>query len=180
MRSRITTVLLALVAVALVGAALAWAQSDEVYHACVNNSSGRIFMVSGPEDCKTNETHVNWNQIGPEGPQGVQGPAGPQGPAGGVVGYYRVANTCTWSNMQCGPCETPLCDAGDKIVGGGYELTSGMATAVGGGVYVLGSARPSETSFEKWKLYICNHSGLVDNPGEVAFTVRGICADMTP
>jgi hypothetical protein len=71
MRSRITTVLLALVAVVLVGAALASAQGDEVlYHACVKNS-GSVYMVSGPDDCSSNEAYAYWNQTGPQGEQGL-------------------------------------------------------------------------------------------------------------
>ena len=194
MQRRIASVLVALVVVALIGAALASAEG-ETYHACVNNSSGTIFMVSEPEECKINETHVSWNQIGPvgpEGPEGPVGPVGPEGPAGpvgpegpegppGVVDYYRVENTCTWTDGMCAPCETPLCDPGDKIVGGGFALVNGMGTMNNGGVFVLMSARPPELSFEKWKLYVCNRSSSVGGvSGDVTFEVSGICADMTP
>lgn len=62
-----------------------------VYYACVNDSSGEIKIVQEGDQCKKNETLIQWNQIGlqgPVGPQGEQGPVGPQGPQGeqGPVG----------------------------------------------------------------------------------------------
>jgi hypothetical protein len=72
-----------LVLVLAVAATWVWAQDGEtVYHACVNNNSGTIFMVSGPDDCGNNETYITWNQRGPLGPQGEPGPQGLTGPAG--------------------------------------------------------------------------------------------------
>jgi hypothetical protein len=66
-------------------------------HACRQNSTGSVRIVDGASDCKSNETHVTWNEqgvpgadgadgeqgpIGPTGPQGPMGPDGPTGPAG--------------------------------------------------------------------------------------------------
>jgi len=70
--------------------------SSGVIHACYA-TKGDARIVAGAGDCKSNETHVSWNQrgptgdVGPEGPAGVagaMGPAGPAGPAGpgGVAG----------------------------------------------------------------------------------------------
>jgi len=75
--------MIAVIVLALVigGVTLASAQGT-VYHACVNNSSGTIFMRSGPDECKSNETYVYWGQIGPQGPTGPEGPQGDVGPAG--------------------------------------------------------------------------------------------------
>ena len=75
-----------LLALVIAGAATwAWAQDgDQIYHACVNNSSGNIFMVAGPEDCKNNQTYISWNKVGPIGPIGPTGPVGPQGPQGEI------------------------------------------------------------------------------------------------
>jgi hypothetical protein len=73
------------VVVAILGANLASAQSGEVYHACVNYSSGTIKMIAGDEECNTNWTKIDWNQIGPQGragPQGMKGDTGDVGPAG--------------------------------------------------------------------------------------------------
>ena len=108
MRSRITTVLVALVAVALVGAALASAQGD-VYHACVNDSSGAIFMVSGPDDCKNNETYIDWNRIGPQGPPGL-------------ANLYLVSSTSVILPNYTASA-TAWCDSGDQLVSGGYTAS---------------------------------------------------------
>ena len=50
--------------------------------ACANNTNGNLRLVSSASDCRTSETAVSWNIVGPTGPQGPQGPIGPQGPAG--------------------------------------------------------------------------------------------------
>lgn len=82
-RKKLTGRGLALILVVALAATWAWAQDGgPVHHACVNNSSGTIFMVSGPEDCGNNESYVMWNQEGPAGPQGPQGEPGPAGPPG--------------------------------------------------------------------------------------------------
>ena len=83
-----------LVLVLAVAATWAWAHNGgTTYHACVKNS-GAMFLVTGPDDCKNNETYITWNQVGPAGPagpagadgvpgpRGETGPTGPQGPAG--------------------------------------------------------------------------------------------------
>jgi hypothetical protein len=73
----------ALVLVLAVAATLAWAQDGEtMFYACVNNSSGTIFMVASDQACKTNETRIVWNQEGPMGPAGPPGPHGEAGPPG--------------------------------------------------------------------------------------------------
>src|SRR5882672_2354073 len=95
-------------ALALVGGSavtFAAAASTGVIHACVNNSSGTIHVVSAADTCSTNEVALAWNQQGPKGdagPQGLKGdtgaqglkgdtgPQGPTGPAGVVaVAFYR-------------------------------------------------------------------------------------------
>jgi hypothetical protein len=152
---------------------------DVVYHACVNNSSGSIFIVESETDCTNNETYISWNHTGPQGLQGIQGDPGPQGPKGdtgaqgapGVVNYYRVWNQCGWGNSTCGPCQTPLCASGDKIIGGGYGYQAGGMVA--DGVFI--TYNYPDPAYQRWSLYICNYSGAYK-----AYTVHGICADMTP
>lgn len=65
-----------------VGITVAWAQSDETYFACVNNSSGTIQMVGPTDTCNNNEVLIAWNQIGPPGPKGEKGDPGPTGAIG--------------------------------------------------------------------------------------------------
>jgi hypothetical protein len=83
------------------------------YHACVNNSTGDIIIVTADKACKSGSHKIQWNETGPQGPagpggpkgaigpagapgpQGLQGPAGPtgpQGPAGISVGYAAISN----------------------------------------------------------------------------------------
>jgi hypothetical protein len=54
----------------------------EVYHACVNPSSGTIKMIANDESCKGQEARISWNERGPQGLPGERGPEGPQGPQG--------------------------------------------------------------------------------------------------
>lgn len=61
--------------------------SSATIHACVHRESGQVRIVSGGEQCRRNETALEWNAEGPAGPvgagaQGEMGPAGPQGDTG--------------------------------------------------------------------------------------------------
>ena len=56
--------------------------ANDVIHACYKSSNGDLRAVDSAADCKNSETHLTWNQKGPEGPQGPIGPPGPQGPEG--------------------------------------------------------------------------------------------------
>ena len=63
------------------------ADAQQIF-ACVNNNSGAIRIVTQGAACRTPESLVTWNVVGPQGPPGPAGPAGalgpsgPQGPAG--------------------------------------------------------------------------------------------------
>jgi Collagen triple helix repeat (20 copies) len=56
--------------------------------ACVNANTGAVRIVAQGAACRTPESLVTWNVVGPQGPPGSAGPAGalgppgPQGPAG--------------------------------------------------------------------------------------------------
>jgi hypothetical protein len=54
----------------------------QVINGCVGKN-GQLSVVTGPGQCKPNETPVSWGTIGPQGPAG---PAGLQG----IQGGYRV------------------------------------------------------------------------------------------
>jgi hypothetical protein len=55
-----------------------------VIHTCYNKNGNATLRVidSSTEQCKSNETALNFNQTGPQGPQGPIGPQGIQGPTG--------------------------------------------------------------------------------------------------
>ena len=63
------------------------ADAQQIF-ACVNNNSGAVRIVAQGVACRTPESLVTWNVVGPQGPPGPAGPAGalgppgPQGPAG--------------------------------------------------------------------------------------------------
>lgn len=85
-----------LLATVLTGVTAWWVFADggEI-HACVN-PGGQPRIVGDPGDCKSQETPLTWNIMGPPGPkgdkgdkgdpgpQGPQGATGPQGPEGPV------------------------------------------------------------------------------------------------
>ena len=59
--------------------------STGLVHGCYDNASGALRQVQTAPDCKANETHLAWNQVGSAGapgPAGVPGIAGAVGPAG--------------------------------------------------------------------------------------------------
>jgi hypothetical protein len=64
------------------------ADAQQQIFACVNANSGAVRIVAQGAACRTPESLVTWNVIGPQGPPGSAGPAGalgppgPQGPAG--------------------------------------------------------------------------------------------------
>jgi hypothetical protein len=63
------------------------ADAQQIF-ACVNANSGAIRIVAQGAACRSPESLVTWNVVGPQGPPGPAGPAGalgppgPQGPAG--------------------------------------------------------------------------------------------------
>jgi len=68
------------------------ADAQQIF-ACVSNNSGAVRIVAQGAACRTPESLVTWNVVGPQGPPGPAGPAGalgppgPQGPAGaGALG----------------------------------------------------------------------------------------------
>ena len=70
------------------GATTAAAQlAGGTIRACVDKSGGPRIVAAG-QPCKSNETSLEWNIVGPRGETGPQGPEGKQGPQGkeGAVG----------------------------------------------------------------------------------------------
>jgi len=55
---------------------------EGVFHACVNDASGEVRLISKDETCLSNWSKVFWSQTGPQGPPGPQGDQGPPGPQG--------------------------------------------------------------------------------------------------
>ena len=80
MRTRYFLAGMLLALVLVTGITLVRAQTaDPTYYACVNNSSGTIFIITAEQSCKSSEYRIVWNATGPAGPQGLQGEPGPAG-----------------------------------------------------------------------------------------------------
>jgi len=68
--------------------------ANGVISACYEKTGGNLRIIDEADSCKSNQTFISWNQvgppgpIGPAGPKGDTGPTGPQGPKGdsGVAG----------------------------------------------------------------------------------------------
>jgi hypothetical protein len=64
------------------------ADAQQQIFACVNANSGAVRIVAQGAACRSPESLVTWNVVGPQrppgpaGPAGALGPPGPQGPAG--------------------------------------------------------------------------------------------------
>jgi len=84
--------------------------ANGVIFGCYSNSNGTLRVIdNSTQQCKSNETALNFNQTGPQGPQGPQGiqgatgatgAAGPQGPDGreglqGATGPAGASGTST-------------------------------------------------------------------------------------
>jgi hypothetical protein len=52
------------------------------FYACETTSTGAIRMVTATTSCKTGETKISWNQVGPQGPKGATGATGAKGATG--------------------------------------------------------------------------------------------------
>ena len=81
MRTPFRIAVLTALLLAAIATGIRWVVAQDstiTYHACVNNSSGTIFMVAPDKACKLNETRVTWNNVGPAGPPGPPGPSASQ------------------------------------------------------------------------------------------------------
>ena len=100
---------LRLLTVSLVVAVFASVAEAAVLEACVNKGNGMMRLVNAATVCHSNETRVQWDEIGPAGPAGptgptgatgATGPTGPQGPAGNSGGGPPYVYVCTPINYH--------------------------------------------------------------------------------
>lgn len=69
------------------GVAVAQTTAASTIVACVHKTTGHLRVVGSADDCKSQETVLEWSRdggtsVGPEGPEGPEGPRGPEGPQG--------------------------------------------------------------------------------------------------
>ena len=124
------------VALALgVGAAIASIPDNGVIHACYkSNGDLRLADPAAQNNCKNNETALDWNVQGPAGAQGPVGPTGPTGPAGPAGPAGPKGDTgATGSTGAAGPAGAKG-DKGDTGATGptGPQGPAGPAGPAGG------------------------------------------------
>jgi hypothetical protein len=176
-------------AVVLVGGA-AWAYANGgTIRACYNNNSGEVKIVESSDDCKNNETFLEWNstgpqgepgpagpqgETGPQGPQGEPGPAGPQGdpgpqgPAGPSGGFYVVSSEVYPATAKNPTGETAKCYSGDQATGGGFNLDDASDKVMQSRPIPWDGSDPNG-----WRVQL-------EPPAHGHWTVFVICADLTP
>jgi len=82
---RVAAAIVAIVGSATLIAAGGIPADDGVIYGCYGSVTGQLRVISDTESCRSAETAISWNQVGPagaEGPAGPEGPTGPTGPAG--------------------------------------------------------------------------------------------------
>jgi collagen triple helix repeat protein len=77
--SRVTSVAAGVCAVGLAAATLMAQAVDNQIYACVQNGSQQVRIVGAADACRSTETRVVWNIVGPQGPKGDKGDKGDQG-----------------------------------------------------------------------------------------------------
>jgi hypothetical protein len=76
--SRVTSVAAGVCAVGLAAATLMAQAVDNQIYACVQNGSQQVRIVGAADACRSTETRVVWNIVGPQGPKGDKGDKGDQ------------------------------------------------------------------------------------------------------
>ena len=107
---------------------------------------------------------------GATGPAGATGATGPQGPSG-VLGFYNVFGTATTVAAGTEGSAQAICSPGDRVTGGGFQLTAYFANQV----HLLGQTLSRPFGNDAWFVNIQNNS-----PNTISYAAWAICADVTP
>lgn len=102
-------------------ARLGSAQATNTIYACVKKN-GDVSLSGENERCKSNESRVSWNIVGPRGPQGEKGDTGATGPQG-PKGDTGAAGAAGAPGAQ-GPAGPPGPQGPPGQSGGAAALTS--------------------------------------------------------
>jgi hypothetical protein len=80
------------------------ARAASVINACITKQTGAVRIVQSVATCKSTETPIAWNAVGPQGPAGPpgqQGVQGVQGPPGTIPqNLTNLANDLSTTNGQ--------------------------------------------------------------------------------
>jgi len=118
-----------------------------VTHANDNEPQGQLRVVSNPDDCKNNETAIQWSEIGPQGPPGDQFLFGQSCPEDTYMTGISEAGYIICNNIPTGGGEDPPtnlcgngildegedCDDGNNLSGDGcsYDCTLELSCGPG-------------------------------------------------
>jgi predicted 3-demethylubiquinone-9 3-methyltransferase (glyoxalase superfamily) len=106
---------------------------------CADQHSGALRLAKPGHKCGKHRVRVVWNQTGPQGPTGMTGAVGAQGQKGdqgiqgirGHIGPTGVTHITTRTSSISFTVDgatgeektaTANCQAGEKVVGGGYSM----------------------------------------------------------
>ena len=59
-----------------------YTDANGIYHGCVGTGSSLLRVLAPGEDCRNNESAIDWSQTGPQGAQGPRGDRGEPGQQG--------------------------------------------------------------------------------------------------
>lgn len=151
--------------------------------ACANGTNGNLRLVASPGDCRTNETAVAWNVVGPAGPQGPQGPAGQDG-ANGTNGTNGVDGKDGANGISPTVASLPVGD--ENCPTGGASITD----AAGHTAYVCNGAKgdtgasgtPFSGAFQSpsgdFKLSVADSGIKLQGPSsKITFDAGGLSVD---
>lgn len=135
-------------------------------HACADDQAGNLRLVEDSDDCRKNESALEWNVEGPQGPPGPPGPPGPQGEPGGLSGHEVVVKSSI--TVPPGEEESAIvsCPEGKVVTGGGPVFSRWSVLKVK--LFESGPTSPGS-----WQVRVANESTTSD----ARFDLRAVCVD---
>ena len=175
-RRKTSLIILASILGALFGGALAtaYASTSGIIHACLKD--GQLRILSGNQTCRSRETTLDWNIMGPAGPKGDKGDPGSQGLAGapgtkGDKGDPGSQGAPGLAEYQTVPVKQQItsaggwvfdaaCPDGKTAISGGYILPAGSTVT---------ESHPRDGDPPVWRL-------AFSTPGPTTITLYLQCA----
>ena len=172
----------------VVGAA-SWVAASEdpspAIRACVHRENGQVRIVSAGEQCRRQESALQWNAEGPAGaagragtagepgepgPTGLKGDAGPPGSAGapGISGWEQRTAFATVAGGGTASAVV-RCTAGKQVFGGGFGTPGTGTTVVESHPATVGPGQNPG-----WIVWARNSGGV-----DTTLTVYALCATAT-
>ncbi len=144
--------------------AFAYGGDNELIHACVKDNNGDIRIVSANQDCKNNESNLDWRIQGEPGPAGAPGSSG-----------FEIV----WDTFSVSPSENTItlaCPDNKFAISGGAQLPgdSWLAVSRPVGPEIVGGSG-SATMATAWEIGVSN---VAD--GTFDLTAYVVCANIQP